>query len=272
MSLPKIILVLFLFSTLCPAHASAQIEITGFSSYNSSGDWVEIKNTSGEKFDISDLKIIDSTQQNAKAVSYEFKKKIILPPTTSCTQSVSNRLNRSGDRIILEREDQQIDCVSYGDGNGYYCGNEPDLPAPTEGQTARKDDGGWVVGELGIIGQACSQYEQVDVEIGLDEEVVVDAQEENVAGVADQRMVTTVLDEKTPIPSLAPATSMPLPSAYAPAPVSTKTASVAGSSDKFEDAQQSAQTQIIPLAMIVGGFGFVVMGIGSFVYNKFISQ
>jgi hypothetical protein len=115
--------IFFLLFFISASEASAQVVINEFSSWDTSGDWVELY--SEENIDISEwilrdttsvMKIIDSGKSIGPSTSQFF------------IVEVGNRLNRNGDVIELYRKDgvTQEDKVSYGDEGG-AC-----LPGPAQ--------------------------------------------------------------------------------------------------------------------------------------------
>src|SRR3990170_3990793 len=100
-------IILFAF----PYAVNAQVIINEFSS-SDSGDWIELYNTSSNEADLTPWLIKDT----AASPVYEFSGNR-LASGSSCYQSVSNRLNNSGDRIQLFNGITEVDCVAYGDGN-----------------------------------------------------------------------------------------------------------------------------------------------------------
>ena len=126
-----------------PSEVNAQVVINEFSSSDSS-DWIEIFNTSSSEVPLSGWIIKDT----ASTSIYEFIGERI-PSGTFCFQPASNRLNNGGDKIQLFNGSTQIDCVSYGDGNGSFCGSQADVVSPSSGQTASRvpdGTGSWVLG------------------------------------------------------------------------------------------------------------------------------
>jgi len=118
----------------------AQVVINEFGSYGDS-DWVEIYNTSGSDVDLTGWSINHSTASSESSEALVFSG-VILPAKGFCDRSVSNRLNNEGDRILLLNSGARVDCVAYGDGNGYFCGTSADLEAPSGSQVgARVADG-----------------------------------------------------------------------------------------------------------------------------------
>lgn len=138
-----LIFLLFIFTQ----NVNAQIVINEFSS-SSNSDWVEIYNTSSNEIDLFGWSMKDTTSS-----LYEFSGEKI-PAGGYCVQTVSNRLNNDGDRIQLFNSSTQIDCVSYGDGNGNFCGIVADVAKPTIDQTASRVPDGFGSWTLGISTQS----------------------------------------------------------------------------------------------------------------------
>ena len=137
--------------TFSVSEVEAQVVINEFSSADSS-DWVEIFNTSPSEVNLSSWMIKDTTSS-----IYEFSGGLI-PAGSTCFQSVSNRLNNDGDRIELFNSSTQTDCVSYGDGNGSFCGSGADVAAPSSGQTVSRvpdGTGGWTLGSSTMSSVSC---------------------------------------------------------------------------------------------------------------------
>ncbi|HKZ40836.1 MAG TPA: lamin tail domain-containing protein, partial [Candidatus Hodarchaeales archaeon] len=130
---------------LPPSDIYAQVVINEFSSSDSS-DWIELFNTSVGEIDLTSWSIKDT----AASPVYDFSGNR-LPAKESCYQDVSNRLNNSGDRIQLLSGVTEVDCVTYGTGNGSFCADavEADITAPSTGETAARTPEGtgtWVIG------------------------------------------------------------------------------------------------------------------------------
>ncbi len=124
---------------------AAGVVINEFSS-NTAPDWVELYNTSGGDINLQDWSITDTTNS-----IYEFSNIQILPTAGFCVVNVSNRLNNDGDRIQLFQGSLLQDCVSYGDGNGSYCGTNSQsnisFPSSTSSATRKSDGvGAWTMG------------------------------------------------------------------------------------------------------------------------------
>lgn len=111
----------FLFFFLSTVTANAQVVINEFSSYESSGDWIELY--SETDVDISNWKLRDE----AASIMAEIPTGVSVGPTTSkfYIVEVSNRLNQDGDTITLRMLDDttQVDQVSYGSSGG-TCATE----------------------------------------------------------------------------------------------------------------------------------------------------
>ena len=100
-----------------PGDVRAQVVIQKFSSDNGT-DWVEVHNFSEETVDLSALnyRLKDtSSSGNIKNLN------CILPAKSGFSVDWGNSLNKDGDRIELTKNEQAVDCVAYGDGNGQFC-------------------------------------------------------------------------------------------------------------------------------------------------------
>ncbi|MDP3955517.1 MAG: lamin tail domain-containing protein [bacterium] len=123
----------------------AQVVINEFSSNNGT-DWVEVYNTSEESIDLSGsyYQLRDTSPSgNPKNLD------CLLPDSGHFSVDWGNNLNNDGDRIVLLKGEQMIDCVAYGDGNGSVCeGKEQvDLEKLNPGEYGVRDpegSGGWI--------------------------------------------------------------------------------------------------------------------------------
>ncbi|MBU1200803.1 lamin tail domain-containing protein [Patescibacteria group bacterium] len=117
-----------------PKVINAQIVINEFSSWESSGDWVELY--SDEDTDISGWILRDTASTKVNTISSG----VSIGPSTSkfFVFDAKNRLNKDGDTIKLFKEDDftLVDQVSYGDDD------QADVCIPNEGQSVgRSPDG-----------------------------------------------------------------------------------------------------------------------------------
>ncbi len=127
------------------AAAADEVVLYKFSSYQSSGDWVEIKNQSNQVQDLAGYRVEDSAGHGREGFS------CLLEPGGIYYLSLNNYLNRDGDAVVLKKDGQTIDCVSYGDS---LCPNqqEADLPSPAASQAAILADSGWqLTGDLSVV-------------------------------------------------------------------------------------------------------------------------
>ena len=141
-----------LLTFLYPVSVSAQVVINEFSSSDTS-DWIEIYNLSDSSVNMSGWTIKDTASSNV----YDFSNEV-LPTTSSCFITVSNRLNNGGDRIQLLKDSVQIDCVAYGNGNGSFCNIAEDVAAPAVTETASRvpeGTGSWTLGLATKSGTDC---------------------------------------------------------------------------------------------------------------------
>lgn len=125
--------------------AQAKVMINEFFSATTD-DWIELYNDSDSETNLSGYILEDSTSE----ISSGKLKDLIFPPHAYCEISVGKRLDKDGDIVYLKNGADQVDCVSYGDGNGEYCsGEEADVVAPSEIQTGARQPNAsatWVVG------------------------------------------------------------------------------------------------------------------------------
>jgi len=99
--------VFFLLFFISASEASAQVMINEYLPHPSSGsDWIELY--SPTDIDISDFILRDSTSDMKKLPSG-----LVIGPSTStnCYVDVSNRLNNSGDTILLLKADGSLPAV-----------------------------------------------------------------------------------------------------------------------------------------------------------------
>lgn len=136
----KSIVLLFLFLiyfVLSSKNVYGQVVINEFSSAISNDDWVEIYNNSNEFIDLSNY-IFNDGSTNTKNFS------CVLTPHGFFVVGWSDKLNNSGDIILLKKESVIVDCVAYGDDDGKKCEgkNEIDLSKLVSGEYgARSVDG-----------------------------------------------------------------------------------------------------------------------------------
>jgi hypothetical protein len=137
--------IILLLLTVNPVTAAGSVVINEFSSSDTS-DWIEIYNNSQNEILLSGWTIKDT----ASTSIYEFSAEKI-SANNSCYLTASNRLNNSGDRIQLFNGTTEENCVSYGTGNGSFCGNatSADITAPSSGQTGMRvpDGGQWQISQ-----------------------------------------------------------------------------------------------------------------------------
>jgi len=123
---------IFLLFLLSAKPALAQVVINEISSYESSGDWVEIY--SPEEIDISGWILRDSASSIVKTIP---ENTIIKPDESKFfIVEAGKRLNKDKDTIRLLKEDDatEVDKISYGPSN--------EICAPESGQSiGRKPDG-----------------------------------------------------------------------------------------------------------------------------------
>jgi len=123
----------------------AQVVINKFSSDNGT-DWVEVYNTGGETIDLkgNNYQLRDtSSSGNPKDLD------CLLSASKGYSIDWGNSLNKDGDRINLFKEGVIVDCVAYGDGNGFFCGeeNKANLEKLVPGEYGVRDPtgiGNWV--------------------------------------------------------------------------------------------------------------------------------
>ncbi len=130
----KYLIFVFVFLFVFAPKAFAQVAINEFSSATSS-DWIELYNTSGTEIDLLGWVLKDTASTPVK----EFTTSLIIPAHGFCgISSISSRLNKDGDRIELFLGSDRKDCVSYGDGNKFFCGTVADIDAPLGNLTASR--------------------------------------------------------------------------------------------------------------------------------------
>lgn len=122
----KIFILFFFLFLIFASDVSAQVVINEFSSWESSGDWVELY--SDEDVDISGWILRDTASTVVNTIPSE----ISIGPSTSkfFIIGAKNRLNKNEDIIKLYKEDDStlVNQVSYGD--------EADVCVPNQGQSA----------------------------------------------------------------------------------------------------------------------------------------
>lgn len=122
----KLVIIFLVLALLIPSSVSAQVVINEFSSWESSGDWLELY--AFEDTEISGWIVRD----NANSIVETIPSGVSIGPSASLfyVVEVGNRLNRDGDIIKLLKSDDSIlvDQVPYGDSGG-VC-------APGVGQSA----------------------------------------------------------------------------------------------------------------------------------------
>ncbi|MBN1263491.1 MAG: PEGA domain-containing protein [Candidatus Pacebacteria bacterium] len=131
---------IFLFSSF-PQIVSGQLVMSEFSPLSSEADWVEIYNSGEEPVNLGEYFLIDAAGNQNN-----------FPACDLCSRGFfsldwNNRLNNSGDRIILKKGELEIDCVAYN--SGPFCRDrEIDLPDLNEefpyGARNFDDSGEWV--------------------------------------------------------------------------------------------------------------------------------
>jgi len=121
-------LTLGLASALVPVStAMAQpppIKINEFSSYESSGDWLELYNPSAEEVNLNGWTLSDSNSTFKTLSATD-----VIPAGGWLQVSANNRLNREGDSIILKDSNGgEVDRVVYGGSTG-------NAPVPGQGKS-----------------------------------------------------------------------------------------------------------------------------------------
>ncbi len=135
--LKKVIFWLFIFLIFGQGVAAAnKVVLYKFSSYQNSGDWVEIKNNGTQVENLAVYRVEDGGG-HGKGVFL-----CLLRPGGIFHLSLKNYLNWQGDIILLKREDKIVDCVAYG--TAICPGKQAaDLPGPTAGQAGVLTANGW---------------------------------------------------------------------------------------------------------------------------------
>lgn len=139
----KIVLPVFIAVWLVfPRPLLAQVKLNEFNSSGSS-DWLEIYNDSGDIVDLTSYSLADSAGNQVTFACH-------LAAKGFWVIDWNTKLNNAGDTIKLKKDQQVIDCVSYGDGAGQLCeGQEAaTLPKLNEGEFGKRSEdgsGGWTV-------------------------------------------------------------------------------------------------------------------------------
>jgi len=131
----------FVFSTYFSSQIFAQtlpdIVINEFSSNNGT-DWVELYNPTDDMIDLSSYFLTDGA-------SHKKTFTCILLPQGFISVDWDSSLNNNGDIIKLNKDNDVIDCVAYGDGDGNLCTGQitVDLQKLSpEDFASRENDGG----------------------------------------------------------------------------------------------------------------------------------
>lgn len=112
---------------------SPPIKINEFSSYETSGDWVELYNPSSVEVCLNGWTLWDTGANPIKTLSATD----VIPAQGWLQVSAGNRLNRDGDTIILkDAAGAEIDRVTYGSAAG-------NAPVPGSGQSAGRCPNGF---------------------------------------------------------------------------------------------------------------------------------
>lgn len=136
------LLIIFCF-IIGTGEINAQIVINEFSSGTSDNDWIEIFNSSDSEINIKNYVVKDTASSDI----LNFKSDYFMPAQAHCAFEIGNRLNNKGDVIRLFNNNE-IDCVAYGDGNKDNCGGLVQIAKLEDGQfgTRQPDgEGNWTV-------------------------------------------------------------------------------------------------------------------------------
>ena len=267
---------LLLFFIFGMEDALAQIVINEFSS-SDSNDWIEIYNLSSSEIDLSGWVIRDT----ASTPVHEFLGSKI-PAGGFCFEQVSNRLNNTGDRIQLFNGSAPVDCVSYGDGHGSFCGTSADVAAPSSGETASRvpeGTGTWILGSPSQSTTSCSS--------------LVPTPTTTPTPTPSPTSTPTPTPTPTPSPTPKPTPTPKPPSTPTPKPSVTKGPTPLGGSDEGGTADASGNTDILGLraklmdsqsttssvlgttdkkipimGYVLGGLGVLLVGVSVFIFLK----
>jgi len=184
----------------------AKIIINEFSSATSD-DWIELYNNSENEVNINGYSLEDTASSKIR----EFGE-VVFPPNAYCAIEVSNRLNNTGDVIILKHSSDKVDCIAYGSGNGETCeGEETLLEAPSDIQTASRAP------------NAGTEWTLAGATKGFSNNDTIKPEEVLECVAATPTPTPTKSPSDSPVPSVAPSTTL----APTPTPTPTKPATVA---------------------------------------------
>lgn len=125
----KLIYLIFVFLFLLfPSKILAQVSIGKFY-HLGSPDWVEIVNNTEDNINFSEYLILD-------VAGNRIDEEIIIPANGNCVFDYSNKLNKAGDTIFLQKSGEQIDCVKYLDGASGQCDDIKDPEVSEEKPTS----------------------------------------------------------------------------------------------------------------------------------------
>ena len=101
--------VLLLLALIRPnyAHATDPIRLAKFKAINSSGDWIQIYNSSDDSVDLTGYSVTDTTTTNHKSLG------CILAAHSYYQVDFSDYLNNTGDTIFLKNNTTTIDSIQY---------------------------------------------------------------------------------------------------------------------------------------------------------------
>jgi len=124
-----------IFSQKAVAVAPTTVTINEISSYDNSGDWVELYNPTDSSVDLTGWLLKDKTNNSTTAFSASS-----IAADGFVTVDFSNKLNRNGDIVYLYNGVTLVDTAAYG--------TEGSIPAPTASNTASSTPDGsdtWIL-------------------------------------------------------------------------------------------------------------------------------
>ncbi len=250
---------IFLGFLMFPASVSAQVIINEFSSYESSGDWVEL--FANEDTDISGWVLRDTASSKMETIPNG----IIIGPTQPSSfyiAEVGNRLNVEGDIIKLLRSDDTtlIDQAPYG--------NQGGVCAPDSTQSVGRVDNGNVFERLSPTKNATNVGAQLfPCPTPTSTPTSTPTQVPTPAPTATPTKTPTPVPTKTPTPKGTPTKT---PEIVEDTTSSPSDISVLGlrnqMTEEVKDASKSPDKKNFPILAI----GFIVAGIAFIGYSGYV--